>query len=310
MASAYPQYNAAIPYTTPATRLQTLDIWLPRPLATSSAYSPRFQTWLVYVHGGAWRDPAQTSLCIQPAIKHLQHSHSTAVNHITGLASINYRLSPYPDHSTDPSSPTDDQRNVRHPVHVTDIHLALNYLRKQYHLERWIGVGHSCGATLLLQLASGIGLARQPVGLPSPATGLHGLILLEGIYHIPLLLQNHSPPTCPESISQIYKDIVLGAFGQDAVAQEEASPVSGTYTQVPRGCRVVLGHSPQDELVEEEQRAVMFQRLREDGWVTQSRPGAKAEDEKTVEQRDLHGVHDQIWEDGKQIAQLIADMIG
>src|SRR2546426_518228 len=100
------------------------------------------------------------------------------------------------------------------------------------------------------------------------AIGPEALLLLEGIYNIPLLLQNHTPPACPPSISQIYYDIVQGAFG-DASTYSAISPVSGKYEKErwADGKLVVLAHSPEDELVEEEQRVVMLEQLEKDGWV-------------------------------------------
>lgn len=300
----YPLRQEDIPYTTPTGRLQTLDIWLPRPLTSSLE-----KIWIIYVHGGAWRDPAQDSKCVEPTIKKLQSHHPDALGHVAGIISLNYRLSPYPSHPTSPSSPTDPQRNVQHPEHIQDVQRAIKYLKTHYNIHRWIGVGHSCGATLLLQQVAGIGLSQLSASDSKStsdsvnAIGPEALVLLEGIYDIPLLLQNHTPPACPPSISQIYYDIVQGAFG-DASTYSAVSPVSGKYEMESwaDGRLVVLAHSPDDELVEEEQRVVLLKRLEKDGW-------ARGKGERVLELKNLKGGHDEIWEEGTQIAQLIAEVV-
>lgn len=292
-ASRYPTYRSAISYASSSASLQTLDLWLPRQPAQSS---PADTTWVIYVHGGAWRDPTQDSRCVQPTIKCLEQSHVDAVKRIAGIASINYRLSPYPNHVTDPSKPDDAQRNVQHPHHVQDVHQAIEYLEKEYGLTRWIGVGHSCGATLLLQHVAGIGLKR------ACSTRPEALILLEGIYSIPLLLENHQSPSCPESISRIYHDFIRGAFGDDST-YDSVSPVSGVYTESawPGARLVMLGHSVEDELVEVAQRDVLVTKLRHQGW-TDTDESART---RKVQVRNLKGGHDEIWEAGLQIAELI-----
>jgi kynurenine formamidase len=294
-APQYPIYHSAISYTSPTSKLQTLDLWLPR---APSRSDPHATTWVIYVHGGAWRDPMQDSRCVQPTIKHLEQGHADALEKIAGIASINYRLSPYPSHPTDPSKPDDPQRNVRHPHHVQDVHSAIECLKKEHGLARWIGVGHSCGATLLLQLVAGIGLSQPCSTLPE------ALILLEGIYSIPLLLRNHLPPSCPENISRIYHEFIEGAFG-DSSTFDAQSPVSGMYTESawPGAKLVVLGHSAEDELLEVAQRDVMLAKLKDEGW-KDAGPATR-----TVQIRDLAGGHDEIWEDGLQIAGLINDAV-
>lgn len=287
-------HRRSVSYTDPPGRLQTLDIYLPH--APSAPSAP----WLVYVHGGAWRDPAQTSSCADATIKHLSTSYPSTLAAIAGIASVNYRLSPYTSHPTSPSSPTDPQRNARHPQHLADVRAAMRLLAAHHGLQTWIGVGHSCGATLLLQLVASIGVPLAP--LPAP----RALVLLEGIYDLPLLLRNHAPPACPPAIADIYRDFVCGAFGDEA-GYAGASPVAGTYVAETweRGGLVVLAHSAEDELVEEEQRAVMARRLEEEGWTLEEGSGKR-----TVELRDLKGGHDEIWEDGSQIAELIAEVVG
>ncbi|UPX10776.1 uncharacterized protein EKO05_0001415 [Ascochyta rabiei] len=306
----YPKRIPSIPYAESKNPLQTLDIWLPRPLEQSD---PKSTTWIVYIHGGAWRDPTQDSRCFEPTLSHLVASHTSTIQNIAGVASLNYRLSPYPSHPTSPSSPSDAVRNATHPEHVRDVASALAFLRKEYAVKRWVGAGHSCGATLLLQLVSGIGLRDEDKA--GVGAGPEGLVLLCGIYNVPLLLRNHDPPACPDDISRIYYEFVAGAFGEDREAYRRVSPIAGNYgtRQWKNGKLMVLAHSYQDELIERQQRDVMCVALDREGWSIVMEEGdgeaEVGENSRVLEVRDLKGGHDWIWEDGAQVAKLLADVV-
>jgi len=324
----------SLPYTSSATRLQTLDIWLPEPQSQDTDSSSPPALWIVYIHGGAWRDPTQDSHQVDTTLTHLFASHPQALPHIAGIASLNYRLSPYPTHATHPSTPDDASRNARHPQHIRDILSGIRYLQREHGMRRWIGVGHSCGATLLMQLVSGIGLDQEDDEDEKKNTkkekastggvavvGPEALILLAGIYNIPLMLRNHAPPACPEHISNIYKTFVKGAFGEDEGEKEEeyikVSPVTGKYDtqQWPEGRLLVICHSYEDELVERAQRDVMCVALDRQGWsivmeVGDEEDEVRAEGRRVLNVRDLRGSHDWAWEDGKQIATLMAEAVG
>ncbi|PVI07112.1 alpha/beta-hydrolase [Periconia macrospinosa] len=323
-------------------RLQTYTIWrTPSPTAPTPSLSTSLQQqqqqqqpplWILYVHGGAWRDPLQSSANILPTLHHLTtlFEHAPALAdpaRFAGVLSIDYRLSPYPAHPTAPSDPADDQRNVRHPEHVRDLAAAVAHVKREHNVKRWVGVGHSCGATMLLHYIAGIGLSpsstssflEQGFGfdVEKRNQGLEALILLEGIYSLPRLLTNHEPPSCPEHIAQIYRDLARGAFGEDpdGVVYENVSPVAGDYklqTWVD-GKLIIVGYSGEDELVEREQGEVLMRRLEEQGWSKVK--GRDADDEmvtekRVVELKELKGTHDFVWRDGRQIAGLIAEVVG
>jgi kynurenine formamidase len=195
----------------------------------------------------------------------------------------------------------------------------VRFLQHEYGVRRWIAAGHSCGATLLLQLAAGIGLddanANANANAPRPATGPEALVLTAGIYNVPLLLANHAPPACPAEIAAIYADIVAGAFGADSAVYRAVSPVAGKYGPAawPEGRLVVLAHSYEDELVERAQRDVMCVVLDREGWAIVMEEG---DDEgvlgkrgRVLEVRDLKGVHDFVWRDGEQLARLLGDAV-
>ncbi|RMZ69064.1 alpha beta-hydrolase [Pyrenophora seminiperda CCB06] len=315
MSPAIPaKHLPSVPYTSPATPLQTLDIWLPEHQSQATNSTPAL--WILYMHGGAWRDPTKDSHQVDATLAHLFTSHAAAIPNIAGIASLNYRLSPYPTHVTNPSTPDDASRNARHPDHVRDVVSGIHHLQRVHGMRRWIGVGHSCGATLLMQLVSGIGLDKT-IDMPT-IVGPEALILLEGIYNIPLMLQNHSPPVCPEPISTIYKTLVKGAFGDDDEhVYMKVSPVAGKYNaqQWPEGRLLVICHSYEDELVERAQRDVMCVALDREGWsivmeVGDEEDEVRAEGRRVLNVRDLRGTHDWVWEDGKQIATLIAEVVG
>ncbi|CAE7011517.1 hypothetical protein CFE70_002072 [Pyrenophora teres f. teres 0-1] len=313
----------SLPYTSPATPLQTLDIWLPEAQSQSQSQdtdSSPPALWVLYIHGGAWRDPTKDLHQVDSTLTHLFTSHAAALPHIAGIASLNYRLSPYPTHTTHPSTPDDPSRNARHPQHIHDVIAGIHHLQREHGMRRWIGVGHSCGATLLMQLVSGIGLAKEETlepALQSQTIGPEALILLEGIYNIPLMLRNHAPPACPEHISTIYKTFVKGAFGDHEEDYIKVSPVAGKYNphQWPEGRLLVICHSYEDELVERAQRDVMCVALDREGWsivmeVGDQEDELRAEGRRVLNVRDLRGTHDWVWEDGKQIATLIAEVVG
>jgi kynurenine formamidase len=330
--TAYPRSISSVPYTDAPNQLQTLDVWLPRPLEQSD---PAHSIWIMqvpalsplqrpllttpsYVHGGAWRDPTQSSTGIEPTLTHLASpAHAAPLAHIAGIASLNYTLSPYPSHATHPSDPADPGRNATHPQHIRDVARAVRFLQHEYGVRRWIAAGHSCGATLLLQLAAGIGLddVNANADPPRPATGPEALVLTAGIYNVPLLLANHAPPACPAEIAAIYADIVAGAFGADSAAYRAVSPVAGKYGPAawPEGRLVVLAHSYEDELVERAQRDVMCVVLDREGWAIVMEEG---DDEgvlgkrgRVLEVRDLKGAHDFVWRDGEQLARLLGDAV-
>jgi kynurenine formamidase len=177
-------------------------------------------------------------------------------------------------------------------------------------VKRWIGFGHSCGATMLCQYVSRIGFDENVLG-----GGPDALVLSAGIYNIPLFLRNHAAPACPENIEQIYVDIVNGAFGSDSSVYHGVSPVAGKYSDKTwkEGKLIVLAHSYDDELVERAQRDVMCVTLDREGWSIVMEDGDEEADMgaggRVLEVRDIEGKHDFGWRDGVQSAKLIAEVV-
>ncbi|KAL8970694.1 MAG: hypothetical protein Q9197_003677, partial [Variospora fuerteventurae] len=149
---------------------------------------------IIYIHGGAFRDPAITSHSIIPSLPHLFFPSSSSAQQnprtrIAAIASINYRLSPYypasRHHPTDHPSRADDDddddesRDAKWPDHVHDVRAGIEWLlrsdagreraKKKYPAplneeeeeeeekgERIILVGHSVGATIAFAIALGL----------------------------------------------------------------------------------------------------------------------------------------------------------
>jgi kynurenine formamidase len=191
---------------------------------------------------------------------------------------------------------------------VRDIAAGIAFLAREYGVKRWIGFGHSCGATMLAQYVSGIGLDVQ-------GGGPEALVLSAGIYNIPLFLRNHSAPACPDEIEAIYTAIVDGAFGTDSSVYQGVSPVAGRYGRETwvNGKVVVLAHSYDDELVERAQRDVMCVALDREGWSIVMEDGDEEGDvrqgARVLEIRDIEGRHDFGWRDGAQSAKILAELV-
>jgi len=192
-------------------------------------------------------------------------------------------------------------------MHIRDVARAIAFLKKEYGVKRWIGVGHSCGATMLCHYVAGVGLDEG-----RDVDGPEALVLLAGIYSFPLFLRNHSVPTVPENIEKIYSSIVTEAFGSDSSLYQSLSPTSGMYGSKTwrNGKSVVLAHSYEDELVERHQRDVMVVALDREGWSVVVEEGdEEALGRRVLEVRDIKGTHDFVWRDGQECAKLIGEVV-
>jgi kynurenine formamidase len=266
---------------------QILSLCLPEtpPPANTKAF------WIIYIHGGAWRDPRQSHKDFNASLDLMTNStdgtYTLALAQIAGFASIDYALSPHPDL---PSS--DPAYCARHPQHVQDVCNALAWLALEYGVGRSDGegseyllVGHSAGATIAMQLAMGIagsGKVRSPTAV----------VGLAGIYDLPLFVKHPKSPEWADA----YHDIIVGAFGEDEEAWREASPaLRSELLMEPKISSwevVVLSHSLLDELVDMEQTVKMCELLR-------------------AHQIDVRGPltpnskHDESWQKGYDIVQVI-----
>lgn len=202
--------------------------------------------------------------------------------------------------------------------------LALRWLEKEYDVgKKWayIAVGHSCGASLAFQIVMDRqwnaaipgkpALFEKILSFASSGDQEHtikppvAVVGLEGLYDLPLLLQNHTD-------NDEYLKIVRAAFGDDEEVWKKASPVAGDYSdRWPEGLLVILGHSPEDELVDWAQVDGMVRVLQEQGW--KQRSECKIDEAR----RDswiggkqffvtyLKGKHDEVWENGTELSRTI-----
>jgi kynurenine formamidase len=202
---------------------------------------------------------------------------------VAGFASINYRLSPYPLHPRLPSSPDDPSRNVHYPCSVMDIAAALLYLEENVKIaNRYILIGHSAGATMAFQVSN----AYMPDGpLPKPAIVLG----ISGIYNLEAFVESHKDIPA-------YRELTENAFPKRD-EWERASPSSSHRSEsaIWEDAKVVIiSHSKEDELVEDEQASYMLEHAR-------MLPHMKEK----VHFLEATGAHDEIWESGHILAGLI-----
>ncbi|KAK3683520.1 Alpha/Beta hydrolase protein [Podospora appendiculata] len=297
-----------LPQSTPSP-WQTLDVWIPPPstgsppprnLIPSSANRP----WLIFIHGGAWRDPFVTSSAFSSAALHILSSPTGP--QIAGLASLNYRLSPYPSHPTSPSPPSkpgatpDPARLARHPDHIHDVLAGIGYLQRLGAASGpYVLAGHSCGATMAFQAAmdpSRWGLSPAIcIAQPAALVGLNGLYDLAGFIA--------SPPAKYAGLRDAYAEFTCAAFGDDETAWRAACPATadGWWPREwdagrERRRRVVLVQSCEDSLVPRQQLESMRGYLeREEGVVE-------------VLEMEALGEHDGIWVSGERMAQILLEV--
>lgn len=327
--------------------LQTLEIWHPATPASIAHGKPslnetygagREAPWLVYIHGGAWRDPAIDSSSFTPSatkiLSSLFQRSSSPIKKLAGIASINYRLSPYPNHPTSPSDPTDDSRTAQHPDHIADVLTAIAHLEKYYGMKSYVLAGHSCGATLALQacmdparwekdddnkqgwgpkmfvkggLGDGYG-GVQEVAKPRTVVGFNGLYDLAGFIE--------SPPQGYERWREAYREFVTSAFGSDEKVWRTACPASAGPSWVKewkltqRGeegkkRKAVLVQSLEDSLVPVEQTEGMARYLEKEN----EQVNGDNKVEVAVLREEKGGDHDEVWQRGDRLGEILVSVL-
>ncbi|KAM0324183.1 hypothetical protein ACHAQA_008377 [Verticillium albo-atrum] len=254
--------------------------------------------WLIFIHGGAWRDPRKLYPGFLPSIRSLLASANSsgpglASSGIRAFASIDYRLSPHPEFPQDPSSvPSSELRNARHPDHLLDVRAALASLQERYAFgDRYVLIGHSAGATMAYQLAmGGAAIGSQVPATPSPSVILPAaLVGVSGIYELRKFGERHGPA---------YATFIAGAFGDDEAIWNDGMPAcyGASFGEQLGSRRVYLSWSPEDQLVDEIEIDLMAKRLEEDGVQVKVT-------------KNLTGNHDIVWEEGTQLAHLIRGVL-
>jgi len=223
-----------------------------------------------------------------PSMKRIRSNGDEAIR---GYISIDYRLSPHPNFIQDPAqTPKSDLRTAEHPDHALDIRAALKFLDAECHISRgYILIGHSAGATLAFQALMGrSALAGQHPRetIPPPAA----VIGISGIYDLVAL----------NSRKEGYDAFISAAFSKDQGVWRAASPATfgGSFKETWLGSPLaILAHSPEDTLIDMPETDSMAAKLSNDGI-------------NIIAVRDLSGEHDEVWQDGSQVASLVAQALG
>ena len=247
--------------------------------------------WLSYIHGGAWRDPEILAPSFGPTYDVLRSSRFSDA--IVGYVSINYRLTAHPNFPQNPETDDTNYRNAKHPDHLQDVQRALAHLQSRYAIgERYILVGHSCGATLAFQtVMKNLFDDEETRKIPQPL----GIVGVSGIYDLRLLRDTFL--SCA-----VYQEFIEGAFGNNEDSWDSVSPTHGDglrngWTQ---GRFALIAHSQGDELVDFSQLHVMERAL--DVWKANA-PENMRRDVLVID--DLREAHDDIWSKGSELAKMI-----
>jgi len=154
--------------------------------------------------------------------------------------------------------------------------------------------GHSCGATLALQVVMGIEVAgpgRGEVPMPAAVVGLQGMYDLVGLNG---------------RFSGAYGEMIAGAFGWDEEIWKRVSPArfegrfSDTWGAHAKGRGIVmLAYSGEDEWIDMSEIDAMEERLKReaDGGLH------------VMTRRDLTGGHDAVAEDGRAVATVLMETV-
>ena len=78
-------YKSSVPYTSKPNALQNFSLWVPAPVGSkpddipSPTILPSSEQgiWIIYIHGGAWRDPLVTASSITSTVTSLVTNHSS-----------------------------------------------------------------------------------------------------------------------------------------------------------------------------------------------------------------------------------------
>ena len=339
-----------VPYLVGGLSLQTLDVWIPTPPAATSsnatlpdASTPLNQLtrdnghWIVYIHGGAWRDPAVDSTSFSAAATAILESidggkkdadERKGKTKIAGLASINYRLSP---HASYPA-PDDPSRQARHPDHIHDVLAGLSFLQRLWSPPSssspkskkevdYVLAGHSCGATLAFQAVmdpsrwtpNATTEQMAEISKPSVVVGLNGLYDLAGFIANP-------PPGEHAQWRDMYELFTRAAFGDDEKTWRDVCPVTAEGDWVgewvddvvdgkgggkeggkkKKKVKAVLVQSREDTLVPYEQLEAMRQRL----LVEEKKEGVE------VVEREAGLDHNQMWGQPGRMVEILEEAVG
>ncbi len=248
---------------------------------------------------------------------------------VAGFASLGYRLSIYPGFAQDAATtPAAQMRLARHPDHIRDVWAALGVLAGDgdgdgsaadfVSHNRFVVYGHSCGAFLAFQLWMGAQATEDASRPPPPARVPACVVGLEGLYDLRGLVDRGGSPAHGggpgTGFAAVLLEIAEGAFGRDRAAWDRASP--GRFDWSTFGgaksaatALAVLAYSPEDELVDVGEVDTMDAALQRGGALKIGDEAGGENADGLVQYlvlRDLHGRHDEVHEDGREVARVLA----
>lgn len=171
--------------------LQRLVIYTHK-TASQQANLPK--KWIMFIHGGAWRDPNN--------------------DHHDGAYIISSILKRYPDEYRGASIDYPLSNKSKHPEFALNALQALKTLDQQYQVEEYVLVGHSAGAHIALQTFM---FGRFHADLFELTQKCHKVFGVEGIYILDLLTTENEG----------YRGFTEEAFGVNTAGSwDKASPFS------------------------------------------------------------------------------------
>ncbi|POS82854.1 hypothetical protein EPUL_005484, partial [Erysiphe pulchra] len=218
--------------------LQRISLFQPPPKRTEPQHTDAL--WIIYIHGGAWRDPNITERSFDHTVDILLSGRW--IHKIKGFASISYRLSPHPDHKQLSPISKNSAQEAKHPDHINDVLMGLTYLQKNFGVkDKYVLVGHSCGATLAFQTLWSKQFDYAGFVKPRIIVGVAGIYDLRG-------LRDRHP-------NSGYEEFISGAFGTDEEVWDMVSPINLSLAENPwcDANMVVLVSSPSDEFIDSQQ---------------------------------------------------------
>lgn len=307
-----------IPYLPNSNRFQTLNLYLPSNAETLALVGTPATTlpkcsdqstlppYHVHIHGGAWRDPELTATSIEPMVAHA-FADTKIASPLAAVASINYTISPFPNHPTLPyasitDNHSDPSRDAIHPQHVSDVLQALKLLRSFGLSHRsYMLSGHSAGACTgfqaILESPSYYGLSAA-IDVPYPVA----MLGLNGLYDLPDLV--YALGASHGHLREEYKDLLSSAFGSEESGWAAASPARFSPASIAE--RVKKGQAPSLVLLDEstEDQLVPMVQLEQLQSVL-----AKVDGLQVLKGRRCTGKHSAPWEDGMMIWESIQDVL-
>jgi acetyl esterase/lipase len=296
-------HKAGVAYKPNANALQNVEIWIPSPnnsthVPEQSEFPKSDGVWVIYIHGGAWRDQNVDAATFASTVSNLASKHDSTLSQIGGIASINYSLTPRTHDAESPDFTNDPSRQAKHPDHIVDVLTALSFLQKKAGFgSNYVLSGHSCGATLALQVAmshSKWSSAATSLNVAKPAVVLG----LNGLYDMPSLI--NLPGEKHAHLKALYEVFTRLAFSDDKTVWQDISPVfvNDWKEEWKEGKKVVLVQSKEDSLVPYAQTEDMKRSL-------EKSRGEGLE----VSEMEAGGDHNDLWKEGSRLAEIIVEVV-